>query len=402
MISSQEATQIISTHLFSFPVESVALAEARGQVLRETVRADRDFPPFHRVTMDGIAYDFDQLQGDNPEIVIEGMQLAGEPQKSLTQPGRGLEVMTGAVLPEGTNTVTPYEDIDVQKEKGRMIATLKKTPQKRGVNVHPKGYDQSQNDALISAGTRLGSAHIAVAASVGKVQVQVTQRPNVAIVSTGDELVGIDKQPEPYQIRQSNNYALRAALVTHQVSASFYHLSDSLEKTTTGLAEIMKKHPVIILSGGVSRGKRDYVPDALEALKVKKLFHRVKQRPGKPFWFGVKESDNAVFALPGNPVSTFMCFHRYFVPWLERSVGLAEKPTQWAMLSDHMKFEPELTYFPTVVAQADKNGQFLAEPIEGHGSGDFANLLRCNGFLELPSDRSHFRQGEVFPFIPFS
>ncbi|WKN46204.1 molybdopterin molybdotransferase MoeA [Tunicatimonas pelagia] len=402
MISSQEATQIINNHLCSFPTETVNLAEAQGKILQETIQADRDFPPFHRVTMDGIAYDFNQLQGDNPTVVIEGMQLAGEPQKILSQPNQGFEVMTGSVLPQGTNTVTPYEDIDIQKESGETIATLKKLPSEKGKNVHPQGYDRSQNDGLISAGTYLGATQIAVAASVGRAKVQVTQSPNVAIVSTGDELVDVDQQLEPYQIRQSNNYALRAALANHQVSASFYHLSDSLEKTTAGMAEIMEKHSVIILSGGVSRGKRDYVPDALKALGVKKLFHRVKQRPGKPFWFGMKDNQNAVFALPGNPVSTFMCFHRYFVPWLEQSLGLPEKPIRWAMLSNHIKFEPELIYFPTVLAQTNNDGQFLAEPIEGHGSGDFANLLRCNGFLELPADRSHFRQGEVFPFIPFT
>ncbi|MEM8967163.1 MAG: molybdopterin-binding protein [Bacteroidota bacterium] len=135
---------------------------------------------------------------------------------------------------------------------------------------------------------------------------------------------------------------------------------------------------------------------------VKKLFHRVKQRPGKPFWFGIKDNQNAVFALPGNPVSTFMCFHRYVQPWLEKSLGAQATATQWAALSDNVKFEPELAYFLTVMAHPGEDGQFLAKPIQGYGSGDFANLLYCNGFLELPADRSHFRQGEAFPFIPFA
>lgn len=402
MISPHDATQIINDYLLSFPTEIIALAEAQGRILRESIRADRDFPPFHRVTMDGIAYDFDQLQGDHPEVILESMQLAGEPQKALSQESGGLEVMTGSVLPNGTNTVTPYEDIDVRQEGEKKIATIKKLPGEKGKNVHTRGYDRSRGDKLIAIGTRLEPAQISVAASVGKAHIQVTQQPNVAIVSTGDELVGVGEQPEPYQIRQSNNYALRAALSNYQASASFYHLTDSLEQTTAGLSEIMKDHSVIILSGGVSRGKRDYVPDALEALGVKKLFHRVKQRPGKPFWFGVKDKNNVVFALPGNPVSTFMCFHRYFVPWLEQSLALHKKPTQWATISENLKFEPALTYFPTVLAQTNEEGQFLAKPVEGHGSGDFANLLRCNGFLELPADRSHFRQGEVFPFIPFA
>ncbi|MGB3588222.1 MAG: molybdopterin molybdotransferase MoeA, partial [Tunicatimonas sp.] len=363
MISPHDATQIINDHLLTSPAETVDLAEAQGRVLREAIQADRDFPPFHRVTMDGIAYDFDQLQGDNPEVILEGMQLAGEPQKTLSQMSGGLEVMTGSVLPRGTNTVTPYEDIEMRQEDGKTIATIKKLPDEKGKNVHPQGYDCSQGEILVHIGTRLKPAQIAIAASVGKAQLQVTQQPNVAIVSTGDELVGVNEQPEPYQIRQSNNYALRAALANYQVSATFYHVTDSLEQTTAGLAEIMNNHSVVILSGGVSRGKRDYVPEALETLGVKKLFHRVKQRPGKPFWFGVKGKDSVVFALPGNPVSTFLCFHRYFIPWLEQSLGLPKKPTQWATLSDDLEFKPALTYFPTVFARTNEGGHFLAKPV---------------------------------------
>ena len=401
MISAQEATQIINSHLFSFPTEVVSLDQAHGRVLRETIRADRDFPPFDRVTMDGIAYNFEHLEFNPPEFVIDGLQLAGEPRKALSHSGQCLEAMTGAVLPEGTNTVTPYEDISIQERDGKKIAIIQKMPPEKGLNVHAQGFDRSQGEVLLEAGSLMGPAQIAIAASVGKAQITVASPPKVAIVSTGDELVKVHETPAPHQIRQSNNYALKAALQNFHITADFFHLPDSLEKTTAGLADIMKEYPVVILSGGVSRGKRDHVPDALEALGVEKLFHRVKQRPAKPFWFGTKAKQSAVFALPGNPVSTFLCFHRYFLPWLEKSLGLTEKKPQWATLNDNLKFEPELTYFLQVRAQADETGQFSAMPIEGHGSGDFANLLQCNGFLELPADRSHFRQGEVFPFIPF-
>lgn len=401
MITPQEATKIINDHLFHFPSEIVELQQAHGCILREKVRADRDFPPFDRVTMDGIAYSFDELDRNKPELIVGATQLAGEPQKERTHPGYCLEVMTGAVTPQNTDTVTPYEDIDLREEDGKKIAMIRKLPSHKGLNVHTQGYDRAQGEELIASGVRLGPAQIAIAASVGKAQIAVTQPPKAAIVSTGDELVAVDEQPQPYQIRQSNNYALRVALSTVHVSSTFYHLPDSLEKTTQGLAEAMKEHPIIVLSGGVSRGKRDYVPEALEALGVKKLFHKIKQRPGKPFWFGVRDDRNVVFALPGNPVSTFMCFHRYLKPWLDKSMGLSQQSTQWATLIDHVKFEPPLTYFLQVLAHPDESGQFLATPVEGHGSGDFANLLHCNGFLELPSDRSHFRQGEVFPFISF-
>lgn len=402
MITPQEATQRINEHLFSFPAEPVALENANGRILRESIRADRDFPPFDRVTMDGIAYDIHGLKPDQPTLIIEGTQLAGEPPKTLSAPTHCLEAMTGAVLPKGANAVTPYEDIDIQEQHGQKIAVLRIMPTREGQNVHPQGHDQPQGEELIPTGTRMNATQIAVAASVGKAQLSVTRPPNVAIVSTGDELVAVHEQPEPYQIRQSNNHALRAALEDMNIPSTFYHLPDSLEKTKQGLAQILEQHPVIVLSGGVSRGKKDYVPEALESLGVQKLFHKVKQRPGKPFWFGTKEDQNVVFALPGNPVSTFMCFHRYLKPWLEKSIGLTPNPPLLAALNDHVKFEPELTYFMQVKAYPNEEGHFVATPLEGHGSGDFANLLQCNGFLELPADRSHFIQGEVFPFIPFA
>ncbi|MEM9930285.1 MAG: molybdopterin molybdenumtransferase MoeA, partial [Bacteroidota bacterium] len=201
MITPQEATQIINSHLLRFANETVELDQARGHILQEPVVADRDFPPFNRVTMDGVAYSFDQASGENSEMTIEGMQLAGEPAKTLSNASNCLEVMTGAVLPAGTDTVTPYEEVGIQEQDRKKIATLKTVPEKKGENVHPQGYDRSQGEELLSVGIRLGAAQIAVAASVGKATLTVTQPPVVAIVSTGDELVPVNEQPEPYQIR---------------------------------------------------------------------------------------------------------------------------------------------------------------------------------------------------------
>ncbi|MEM8967164.1 MAG: molybdopterin molybdotransferase MoeA [Bacteroidota bacterium] len=280
MITPQEATQIINSHLLHFANETVGLDQARGRILQESVVADRDFPPFNRVMMDGIAYSFDQVSGDNPKMAIEGMQLAGEPSKTLIQHNNCLEVMTGAVLPSGADTVSPYEEVDIREENSEEIAILKTVPEKKGKNVHPQGYDRSQGEELLSVGTWLGAAEIAVAASVGKETLTVTQLPEVAIVSTGDELVPVSEQPEPYQIRQSNNYALKAALSAVGATARFYHLPDSLEKTTAGLAQVLENYPVVILSGGVSRGKRDYVPRCSGAIGSKKVISSGKAATG--------------------------------------------------------------------------------------------------------------------------
>lgn len=164
------------------------------------------------------------------------------------------------------------------------------------------------------------------------------------------------------------------------------------------LDDLVLKFKVIILSGGVSKGKFDFIPSSLESLGVKKLFHTISQRPGKPMWFGASEK-NIVFALPGNPVSTFMCFYRYVKPWIEKSLGL-ESNFQKAVLAEDFKFRPQLTYFLQVKIK-NENGSLMAYPVAGGGSGDFANLKDVDGFLELPLEMTEFKKGSVFNYFPF-
>lgn len=178
-----------------------------------------------------------------------------------------------------------------------------------------------------------------------------------------------------------------------------FHLNDELSAMGEALGGILRDHDVLILSGGVSKGKFDFVPSVMEKLGVHALFHQVSQRPGKPFWFGASASGKIAFALPGNPVSTFMCFYRYVKPWLLRSLGVpAEGST--AVLAKDYSFPPALTYFLQVSVRNER-GVLMATPVPGGGSGDFANLTRVDGFLELPSMRSEFRAGEVYPFFAF-
>jgi molybdopterin molybdotransferase len=165
------------------------------------------------------------------------------------------------------------------------------------------------------------------------------------------------------------------------------------------MKEIAERYKVIILSGGVSKGKFDYVPAVLEEIGVQKYFHRVNQRPGKPFWFGASDKGVTVFALPGNPVSTYMCFYRYIKPWILKSLKVDLAPSS-AVLAKDFKGPQGLTYFLQVNVRTD-HGRLIAYPDPGGGSGDFANLKNVTGFLELPEGRSSFSAGEVFPYIPF-
>ena len=159
----------------------------------------------------------------------------------------------------------------------------------------------------------------------------------------------------------------------------------------------MNEYPVLILSGGVSMGKLDFVPEILEKLGVTKLFHKIKQRPGKPFWFG-KSASNIVFALPGNPVSSFVSFTKYIKGWIHNFFQLT--PSRfYARLTDDVTFEPDLTYFLQVKISCNEDGTLAAKPVAGHGSGDHANLLDSDGFMELPAAKGFFKKGECYEVL---
>ena len=242
---------------------------------------------------------------------------------------------------------------------------------------------------------------ISIAASIGKTKLLVKKLPRVVIISSGDELVDVNETPNPYQIRRSNSYIIKPALEKYKLNADVLHIPDNLEITKQNISESLQNYDVIILSGGISMGKFDYIPTALEELAVEKLFHKVQQRPGKPFWFGRHKNGVVIFALPGNPVSTFMCFTRYVMPWLKTCMGMPYTGSRYAILTGDFSFSPSLQYFLQVKLNMEPNGTLTATPFEGNGSGDFANLSEADAFMELPLERNNFTKGEVFPIWPF-
>lgn len=395
MVSVPEANSIILKHPFIPSEISVPLTESVGKVLAESVYADRDFPPFDRVAMDGIAVVYERLKQGQKEFKIEGIQPAGSPRKKLTEPANAIEVMTGAVLPEGADTVIRYEDVSISNGS----ATVNIDDIKAQQNIHRRAHDARQGDELLSPGIILSPAEIALLASVGKTEVRIRSLPRISIVSTGDELVEVNAVPQPHQIRRSNTYALHAGLTQLNCASTIHHLPDDASAMYDRLQHLLDISDAIILSGGVSKGKFDYVPQVLEKLGIRKVFHQVSQRPGKPFWFGVSDKGKVVFALPGNPVSTYVCFYRYVRPWLLQSLGADEAPVH-AVLADNFSFQPSVTYFLQVQVK-NENGILNAYPYPGGGSGDFVNLKDVTGFLELPAERKDFLKGEVYSYYSF-
>ncbi len=392
MITVQTATNIVLENLIPLPVEVVPMHRSVGRVLREPLLADRDFPPFDRVSMDGIAICFANFEVGQRRFFMESTQAAGAPQLALKDKTNCIEVMTGAMLPQGTDAVIRYEDLSI--EAGFATVSIENVQARQ--NIHRQGIDRRIGEVIVAEGSLISPAELGVAATIGKSELKVVALPRVCILSSGDELVEVNETPLPHQIRKSNVHVMAAVLGTWGLPADLLHLPDDPAAIEATLGDCLTKYDVLLMSGGVSMGKFDHIPSALEQIGVRQLFHKVSQRPGKPFWFG-RSVGTVVFAFPGNPVSSFMCLHRYFQLWLRASLGLQAIENQYAALAEDYFFKPDLTYFLQVKLAAGSDGRWLATPVTGQGSGDLANLVDTDAFIELPLERQVFQAGEVFP-----
>ncbi len=372
------------------------MEDSVGRVLAEAIVATRDMPPFNRVAMDGIAIDYAAYAAGQRHFEIEKRIAAGDPIGTLSDRHKAVEIMTGAALPTGANTVIPYEALTIEGNIAHIVADRVV----QGQNVHTQGEDLQQGATVLDAGHLLRPADLALLATEGKTRVRVRRPPSFAILSTGDELVPIDQEPLPHQIRRSNVYAVQALLRQYHVQSTLLHLADDPEVMHNQLSALMGKVDAWICIGGVSKGKKDFLPQVLEALGVRKYFHRVAQRPGKPFWFGATD-EIVVFALPGNPVSSIVGTVRYVLPWVRSCLGLSWDYSMPVQLAEPFRFDPPLVRFVESELQHDSSGVCRATPRPGHGSGDFTRLAFTKGFVELPAEKTLFQPGEVYPFWPF-
>ncbi len=398
MLTPTEAERLIFDSIASFHREDCPLSGAHRRVLREDICADRDLPPFNRVTMDGYALRAEALHDGVRTFRIEAIQAAGMRAFTLGEAADlCIEIMTGAVLPEGADCVVPYEE--TKHEGTTMIVTGEVAGLVAGNAIHRRGSDHRTGEVIVRAGTRLTGREIAVAAACGYGTLTVSQLPKIAVVATGDELVEVDAPVLPHQIRRSNDHAISAALqMAGYPHVSRFHFRDVRAEIEHLLWHILAEYDVVIVTGGVSKGKFDYLPAELERQQVKKIFHGVAQRPGKPMWFGLSLRRTPVFALPGNPVSSYTCLHRYVLPALARASGLTPPEPRKVALADPVTFKPKLAYFLPVTLSSGPAAQLLARPDPSNTSGDFAGLLGTEGFVELPAETTDFPAGTLTTF----
>ena len=379
LISVTQAENIIRQHLTTAAVEIVPLSKAQGRYLREDILADRPLPPFDRVMMDGIAIAHASFTSGNTHFPITGTQAAGTPALTLENADSCIEVMTGCVLPHGCDCIIPIEHIDLSENTASLHSDA--SPQAKQ-HIHSAGSDTAAGEILLSSGQVLNAAELAVAASCGATHLKVSALPRILIITTGDELVVPEATPLPHQIRRSHATAL-AALITGMKLGTVdnIHIADDPVALKETITEALPAHDILIFTGGISRGKYDYVAPVLTELLGSPHFHGIAQRPGKPMAFWKNPNSPLVFAHPGNPVSVMACAARYLIPSLvEILSGRSPNPQQLAATgSFHCP-----SHFTGLVPCRINNGRIQLVPPSN--SGNFLALAATDGIAQLPGE----------------
>ncbi len=394
MVSFPEALELLFKNSPLLAVECCRLEHAAGRVLRGEIRTDRSFPAFDRVMMDGYALRFHDWQEGHRAFRVTGSGAAGAPMTDLSQEAATcVEIMTGAPCPSGADCIIPLEEV-ICGERGSVAFPDTAAPV-IGRFIHHTGSDAAKGQILLAPGVLMGSREIGVAASCGAAWVEVSARPKIAIIATGDELVGVDEIPKPHQIRQSNAHSLAAALERGgQPPAHVGVWNDELSESRSALEKLLATHDWLVLTGAVSMGARDFVPSLLSDFGCREIFHGVTHRPGKPVGCWVGPRGQVIVALPGNPVSALTGLHVLVLPALAVASGLPSPVPRLVVMEDRsMRLENFTRHLP-VTLRADGR----AEAAATGNSGDFIGLLRSDGFLTLPPRGF---PAAAFPFTPW-
>lgn len=393
MVSFPEALELLLKSVPLAGIERCRVESAGGRVLRAAVAADRGFPPFDRVMMDGHALRLADWQAGRRSFYLTGAAPAGGVRVALdAAAGTCVEVMTGAPCPVGADCIIPVEEV-IGNGAG-MITYAETAAPVAGRFIHPAGSDAAAGEVLLQSGRLLGSREIGVAASCGAAWLEVSALPRIAVVATGDELVGVDEIPAAHQIRQSNAHSLACALSRGGYPPAHTGvLRDDPAAARPAMENLLARHDWLVLTGAVSMGARDFIPTLLRDLACREIFHGVAQRPGKPAGCWTAPGGQIILALPGNPVSALTGLHTLVIPALAVASGLARPAPRRVLLDDRTAALPGFTRHFPVTLRADGR----AEAAATGNSGDFIGLLKSDGFLTLPP-RGNGDAAAAFPF----
>ncbi|MCE9584536.1 MAG: molybdopterin molybdotransferase MoeA, partial [Planctomycetes bacterium] len=388
-LSVREAYDVIMSHLPAPAVEKVPLMRSLGLVLAEDVIADMDMPPWDRSQMDGYAVRSSDVTGP-VELKVVDVVPAGKMSKRAVQPGEAIKIMTGAAVPEGADAVVP-----VEKTLASGFIVMIREAVAAGAHISRRAEDIKVGDVLVTKGSMIRSQEIGLMASVGCHAPRVIRRPTVAVLTTGDELVEVDKKPAEGQIRNSNAYSLAAQIAAIGVPYAYLGIvPDVREALAAKLKQAMTAADVVILTGGVSAGEYDLVEEVMKSIGIEIIFEKVAIKPGRPMVFA-KSPDKLFFGLPGNPVSTFVTFEVFLRPALGRMMGnmLLDRPVVEAEISMNFgKPQPRDQYCPARLTWV--RDHYVVAPVESHGSADLRAITKANSFLVIPTGEGPFIAGK--------
>lgn len=380
MTTVAEAIQLITAQAKSFGKEKVSIDEAFNRVLAQDVMADRDYPPFNRATMDGYAIQSaDFLEKNRTALqVLENLFAGGVATQQVTS-GTCIKIMTGAPAPQGADAIIRVED--TRQEGNKVYFT--NTTVRAGQNIAKQSEDAKKGDILIPQHQWIDATVMGGLAVTGYAEVMVERLPKVAIISTGNEVVQVGQAVQPHQIRDSNTYAIKSFFRHYQIQSPITILAPDSKTALTEAVQSVLDTNILVLSGGVSKGDADYVPEVLQSLGVKQIFHRIQIKPGAPLWFGIMPNGGAVFGLPGNPVSVQVACRLFIEPYLRScfSTKLRE-PIVLPFLSERPRKTKFDEYFPCkIVTEGTISGLV---PLRNNSSGDIAATLGSDGIALHP------------------
>jgi molybdopterin molybdotransferase len=403
VITPQQAWDILVREIMPLPVQELPLADALGGYLSKPVPSDRDIPPADRAIMDGYALRAEDLKSLPARLVVDGEAAAGSPSSRIVSAGHCIRIYTGAVLPDGSDTVIPVEQTstrsfrDVSEENEIRIAD----PVAKGSFISYRGEHAHAGDALLPEGMRLGPRQIGIAAATGHDKVAIHRRPEIRILTTGQELLEASRSAAPHQTRDSNGPMLQAAL--HE--AGFPHatceiVADSLPSVTEAISRALEDSDAVIMSGGLSAGRYDYVPAALSEAGATILYRGVAMRPGRPQLFAVSASHRPVFGLPGNPLSAIAGFYELVLPALRRLSGCPAsvcRPVLHLPLRSSVSNSTDLMQVIPAMLTIDPSGSGVV----AHPSKNSADLItggRVDGAILLVPRAGKLESGCTVPF----
>ncbi len=390
VISVEQARQIVLDQVNPLPTEEIALAAATGRFLAEDVRADMDMPPFDRARMDGYALKANDALQPGAILKVIGEVAAGRSFDGMLSCGQAVRIMTGAPVPAGADAVQKFEATEEVEGGVRILETIRP-----GQNIGRRGAEATRGSVLISKGSRISAADIAVLATFGYAKVKATRQPTVGLLATGSELVEVNQAPRTAQIRDSNSYALASYTIEAGTQAvNLGIIPDDREWLTSRIRDAIERFDVVALSGGVSMGDYDLVKAVLKDLGATIFFDKVRIHPGKPTVFA-RRGERWIFGLPGNPVSVAVTFFMFAFPALMRLQGaeVVDLPAVKAALTQEVRHAPDRrSYLPGRFFI--KEGRASVAPLKWGGSSDLVAFRRANALLVVKEGVEKAEKGE--------